>query len=222
MSPKSTYCAKPPVGEGDTPGAATNGHRPAVERAVPPPFPPPVVHPSAEDIERLGAIAIAAAEDKSVFGDRLRRLMQLGPEVKLTKKFLRETMTVEQFQTVMTYYENLLRQVLRPNVTTTEVKTDGAPISSAQTSLSESEPASTGESPAAVPTVQDSAGSASPDATERTAAYHKLFQEALGWGVAETEIRYILDRHDLAKSRVWLWKARRNTPAPTWVPVAAD
>jgi ERF superfamily len=81
--------------------------------------------------------------------------------------------------------------------------TDAAPESPAE------------ESPAAVPTQPGSPDSGRPASDPDTKReYHKLYQEALGWGVEEREIKHVLDHHrDLGKCRTILWRARRQ-PEP--------
>jgi hypothetical protein len=96
------------------PHASTNGH---------PPEPSP--HPTAEDLDRLFALAESCQEPKEVFGTRLRRLMGLDGQVRITKKFLRESMTVSQFDAAIAYYDNLLRQQVESDVPDTLPVTEG-------------------------------------------------------------------------------------------------
>jgi len=87
-----------PVGEDGTPGAGA----------------PP--HPTAEDITTLVDSARAANVDLEAFGHDMRRLMQLPESQKITKKFLRETMTMSQYNTARAHYGEALRQVLEEDV----------------------------------------------------------------------------------------------------------
>src|SRR6266850_2023885 len=87
-----------PVGEEDTPGAAT----------------PP--HPTAEDITTLADSARAANVDLEAFGHDMWRLMQLPESQKITKKFLRETMTMDQYNTARAHYGEALRVIIEEDV----------------------------------------------------------------------------------------------------------
>jgi hypothetical protein len=85
--------------------ASPNGH---------PPEPP--ARPTAEAIDRLFAMAESCREPKDLFGRRLREIMGMPGEVRISKKFLRESMTMNQFDTAQAYYENLLRSQVEENV----------------------------------------------------------------------------------------------------------
>jgi hypothetical protein len=87
-----------PVGEDGTPGAAT----------------PP--HPTAEDITTLVDSARAANVDLEAFGHDMRRLMQLPESQKITKKFLRETMTMSQYNPARAHYGEALRVIVEEDV----------------------------------------------------------------------------------------------------------
>jgi hypothetical protein len=182
-----------PVGEGVMPGAATPRH------------------PTAENITTLVECSRAANVDLEAFGHDMRRLMQLPESQKITKKFLRETMTMDQYNTARAHYGEALRVILDedvPNHVPPEETSDGTATEASE--VSQPAPASPG-SAAAVPTsgaASNSAGSDPQEAADNQ-EYHTLYQQALGWGVAESEIKHILDHHkDLGKCRDILWKAR--------------
>jgi hypothetical protein len=208
-----------PVGEEGTPGAATppatNGHRPAPER-------PQVTgaHPTPEQVEGLFALALeSCSEDLDVLSTRIRQVMHLPANASTSKRLLPKTMSGEQFDRLLTYYQTLLAQLQRP----TEVPNGATPASPVVASAA---PAPAGEGPTAVPSPAGlwSANARAPGEAAVDPAYHQLYQEALGWGVAESEIKHILGHHPLDQSRVILWKARRNEPPPVWekVEAAAD
>jgi hypothetical protein len=183
-----------PVGEG------------TADAATPP-------QPTAEDITTLVDSARAANVDLEAFGHDMRRLMQLPESQKITKKFLRERMTMAQYNTARAHYGEALRQILEEDVPDHE-----PPSQAGEASTSTNVSASTTEG-TPVPFVESSpAPGPDPDATVR----EKLRQEALSWYIQPVEIEHILSHHPLEKARNLLWKARRNTPPPTWVPVAAD
>lgn len=73
---------------------------------------PPERHPSADDITTLVECARAANVDLEAFGHDMRRLMKLQASQKITKKFLRETMTVSQYNTARAHYGEALRLIL--------------------------------------------------------------------------------------------------------------
>jgi hypothetical protein len=197
-----------PVGEG--PSGAPTSH---------------MARPSAEEITTLVESARAAHVDLEAFGHDMRRLMKLPESQKVTKKFLRETMTMAQYNTARAQYGEALRVILEddvPNHQPPEVPHGNAPKEAA---VSQPAAAPT-EAPPAGPSPAGSLSAPDPEPTNAAVdpAYHKLYQEALSWGVAESEIKHILGHHEPAKARVILWKARRNEPPPVWekVPAAAD
>ena len=121
-------------------------------------------------------------------------------------------MTVEQFQTVMGYYENLLRQVLTPT-TTPEGLTHGpvpAPKASAQPA-----PATAGEGLPAVPSPASSSAPEPdpPDAAERDR--QRLRAEVSQWDlrVPPEEVEHVIQHHPYSKARALLWTCRRQDVA---------
>ena len=75
--------------------------------------PPAEQHPTADDITRLVETARAANVDLEAFGHDMRRLMELPESQKTTKKFLRETMTMAQYNTARAHYGEALRVLSR-------------------------------------------------------------------------------------------------------------
>jgi hypothetical protein len=76
----------------------------------------PEQHPTADEITTLVECARAANVDLEAFGHDMRRLMQLPERQKITKKFLRESMTMTQYHTARQHYGEVLRQVLEEDV----------------------------------------------------------------------------------------------------------
>ena len=72
--------------------------------------------PSAEEIEALFALAESCREPKEAFGTRLRRILGVDGETRISKRFLRDTMTVDQFQQAREYYDTLLRSQVEDDV----------------------------------------------------------------------------------------------------------
>jgi hypothetical protein len=66
--------------------------------------PSPGQHPSADEITTLVSCSRSANVDLESFGHDMRRLMQLPDTQKITKKFLREHMTIAQYNTARAHY----------------------------------------------------------------------------------------------------------------------
>jgi hypothetical protein len=86
------------------PPVSTNGHVPGEPR------------PTVEQIEALFALAKSCGEPKEVFGTRLRRILGVDGEVRISKRFLRDTMTLDQFKRAREYYDTLLRSQVEEDV----------------------------------------------------------------------------------------------------------
>jgi ERF superfamily len=76
----------------------------------------PPARPTAEEIDALVATAAACHEPKDVLATQLRRIMGLDGQARITKKFLRESMTVTQFEVARAYYERLLKQQIEEDI----------------------------------------------------------------------------------------------------------
>jgi hypothetical protein len=188
------------------PAPSPNGH---------PPTPKAEARMTEEAIAELFHLALeCCGDEKESFGTRVRRAMGVSAETKINKKFVREHLSPEAYRTVYGWYETLYAQLQRK----TEVPNGNAPQEAAVSQSAAAAP----EAPPAGPSPAGSLSAPEPSPGDAAVdpAYHKLYQEAVGWGVAESEIRHILGHHEPAKARVILWKARRNEPPPTWV--AAD
>ena len=55
-------------------------------------------------------MARACGVDLTSFGNHMRRLMQLAEETTITKKFLRESMTMAQYEVAWQHYHAVLKQ----------------------------------------------------------------------------------------------------------------
>jgi hypothetical protein len=78
--------------------------------------PPAEVHPTADQISALVELARACGVDLTSFGNHLRRLMQLAAETTITKKFLRESMTMAQYEAAWQHYHAVLTQRVEAEV----------------------------------------------------------------------------------------------------------
>jgi hypothetical protein len=121
----------------------------------------------------------------------MRRLMRLPDGQKITKKFLRETMTMAQYNTARAHYAEKLRQIIEEDV---------PDRGSAPTHEQPDTPAAT---PA--PTTK-AAAAADPAEADRA----RLRAEVVTWPlrVSEHEVEHIITHHPYAKARALLWKAR--------------
>jgi hypothetical protein len=72
--------------------------------------------PSAEQIEALVALAEAANEPKELMATTIRRMMGIGGDVRISRKYLREHMTMPLYEMARLHYEQLLRQQIEDDV----------------------------------------------------------------------------------------------------------
>jgi hypothetical protein len=150
---------------------------------------------AAEEITTLVDTARSANVSNYDFAHDMRRLMQLPETQKISKKFLRETMTMAQYNMARAHYGEKLRRILEEDVPDHgSTPKDEQPHASQAASQAGDEP----------------------NATEAglVAAKAKLRAEALSWGVREGEVDHILTHHPLVAARTILWKARRHAGAP--------
>lgn len=217
---------------GEKSAAAGNGHpsEPVSSNGHAPERPQVTgAHPTPEQIEGLFVLALeTCGEDPDNLSTRIRQVMNVPAHASTSKRLLPKTMSGEQFDRLWTYYQTLLAQLQR-QTEVVNAKPKGKEATTradhpAPPQTPQPAPAPTGETPADPTSAAESssASARAPDADAVDQAYHKLYQEALGWGVAEPEIKHVLDHHrDLAKCRTILWKARRNEPSPQWEKVPA-
>ena len=137
----------------------------------------------------------------------MRRLMNLPETQKITKKFLRERMTMAQYDQAWTHYGQTLAEILNQDVP------DFPPSSAA-----DADPPRHEAEGVHVPFELSSAPD--PDAEAKA----KLRAEVATWAlpVAPEEIEYILAHYAPEKARALLWGARRPKPAATPIEAAAD
>jgi hypothetical protein len=174
-------------------------------------------HPTADEITTLVDTARAANVSLEGFGHDMRRLMQLPDGQKITKKFLREHMTMDQYNTARQAYGEKLRLILEEDVPNHEPPATSASVSSQPT------PAPSEETPAAVPSSESpSAPGAEVDTAERD--QQRLRQEVAGWQlrISDQEKEHVIRHNSYSKARQLLWKVRVEAPAATPMEAAAD
>ncbi|MDQ3831524.1 MAG: hypothetical protein M3361_19940 [Candidatus Tectomicrobia bacterium] len=170
---------------------------------------PTADQPTADEITTLVQSAQAANVSLEDFGHDMRRLMQVPATQKITKKFLRETMTMSQYHAARAHYGEALRQILEQDVPDHPSPSHGGSSASAG-----------GES-AAEP------ASVSTPAEDQAAKDREIVRAlALGWGLPEAEIDHVLSHHrDPQKARDILWRAKQQReykPDPQPSLTAAD
>ena len=92
---------------------------------IPSEEPPAEVHPTADHISSLVEMARSCGVDLTSFGDHMRRLMQLADDTKITKKFLRESMTMAQYEVAWQHYHEVLTQPVEAEVSDDPAAGDG-------------------------------------------------------------------------------------------------
>jgi hypothetical protein len=88
--------------------------------------PPAEVHPTADQISSLVEMARSCGVDLLSFGRHMRQLMDLPAETKITKKFLRETMTMVQYESAWQHYSEVLKRHVEEDVLDFPLPTESA------------------------------------------------------------------------------------------------
>jgi hypothetical protein len=161
--------------------------------------------PTADEIATLVQSAQAANVDLEAFGHDMRRLMQLPETQKITKKFLRETMTMDQYHQARKIYGDRLAAILAE-----DVPDHGSAPTHDQPDASAAAPTPPPEAAAGPFGSSSSAPEAAPAADPADADRDKLRREVATWPVrvSEHEVEHIISHHPYAKARALLWKAR--------------
>jgi hypothetical protein len=81
--------------------------------------------PTVDQISCLVEMARACGVDLTSFGNHMRRLMQLAEDTKITKKFLRESMTMAQYEAAWQHYSEVLKQHVEEEVSDDPAAGDG-------------------------------------------------------------------------------------------------
>jgi hypothetical protein len=77
---------------------------------------PAEVHPTSDQISSLVAMVRSCGIDLASFGQHMRQLMDLPVDTKITKKFLRETMTMAQYESAWQHYGEVLKKHVEEDV----------------------------------------------------------------------------------------------------------
>jgi hypothetical protein len=73
-------------------------------------------HPTTDQVSSLVELAFAAGSDMPTFGRFMRELMALPEETRITKKYLRDAMTMAQYDMAFKYYGDRLRDQVETDV----------------------------------------------------------------------------------------------------------
>jgi hypothetical protein len=73
-------------------------------------------HPTADQISSLVEMARSCGVNLLNFGRHMRQLMDLPAETKISKKFLRESMTMAQYESAWQHYSEVLKQQVEADV----------------------------------------------------------------------------------------------------------
>jgi hypothetical protein len=174
------------------------------------------VHPTADEISTLVDSARSANVSNDDFAHDMRRLMQLPDGQKVTKKFLRETMTMTQYNTARAHYGEKLRQILEEDVQDFPAKESNHGNHAAQEPAPEPTPAASGEAPAGTFGSSSSANAeAAPAADPTEADRARLRAEVATWDLTHPpeEVDRIIRMHSPEKARLILWRLRPRQPA---------
>src|SRR5215211_7306363 len=82
-------------------------------------------HPTTNHISSLVERAKSCGVDLTNFGNHMRRLMQLAEDTKITKKFLRESMTMAQYEVAWQHYSEVLKKHVEKDVSDDPAAGDG-------------------------------------------------------------------------------------------------
>ena len=149
-------------------------------------------HPTADQISSLVELARSCGIDLASFGKHMRQLMDLSEETKITKKFLRETMTMAQFDSAWQHYNEVLKKHVEENVLDYSPPVDDA---SARESKAVTSPTNEGQATdSSEPTSAAEAHSDGPYATPQQIASLKLLAQQVG-DDAYADVQDMLDHH---------------------------
>lgn len=115
-----------------------------------------LTHPTADQVSSLVELARSCDVDLIAFGQFIRQVMNLTDEVKVTRKFLRESMTMPQYDVAWQHYSDLLKQQVEEVVVADDVPTYPDP---SVTNSSQDETSPMENTTAAVPPERASEGS---------------------------------------------------------------
>ena len=182
------------------------------------------MHPTADQISSLVELARSCDVDLVSFGQHMRQLMNLPEETKVTKKFLRESMTIAQFEVAWQHYSETLKRLVEEVVVAEDVLDYPSP-DEASWGKSEATTSPTAEgqgTDASEPASTADAASDDTYATPQQIAGLKRLAQQVG-DDAYVDVQNMLDRHpeglvisvyEIVKQRLRARKAAKKGEAP--------
>jgi hypothetical protein len=139
------------------------------------------MHPAADQITSLVELAKACGVDLVDFGQHMRQLMNLSEDTRVTKKFLRESMTMTQFEEAWQHYSDRLKKHVEEELLKEPIEEDvldypppGQGPSLAESSTEEGQPVDL----STAASVSDTPSDPIPTAQQPTAARKRRGQQA--------------------------------------------
>jgi hypothetical protein len=182
-------------------------------------------HPTADQISSLIEMARSCDVDLVSFGQHMRRLMNLSEETKVTKKFLRESMTLAQFEEAWQHYSELLKKLVEEEVVAEDVldyPSPGDAASPGESAIITSPIEEGQETDASEPSSISEARSDDTCATPQQIAGLKRLAQQVG-DDAYGDVQDMLDRHpeglildvyEIVKQRLRARKAAKKDDTP--------
>jgi hypothetical protein len=186
---------------------------------------PEDTHPTADQISSLVELARSSDVDRVDFGQYMRQLLNLSEETKVTKKFLRESMTIAQFEIAWQHYSEMLERLVEEEVVAEDVLDYPAPddVASRGESTAVTSPTAEGQGSAAFERASTSdAPSDDTYATPQQIAGLKRLAQQVG-DDAYADVQDMLDCHpeglvisvyEIVKQRLRARKAAKKGEAP--------
>ena len=154
-------------------------------------------HPTADQISSLIELARGCDVDLVSFGQHMRRLMNLSEETKVTKKFLRESMTIAQFEEAWQHYNETLKKLVEEDIVADNVLDYPSPDDAAALGESDSITSLTAEGQQTASSEPDSSSEARSDDTyatlQQNAGLKRLAQQV--GDDAYVDVQDMLDHH---------------------------
>lgn len=155
------------------------------------------MHPTADQISSLVELARSCDVDLVSFGQHMRQLMNLPEETKVTKKFLRESMAITQFEIAWQHYSEMLKRLVEEEVVAEDVLDYPSPDDEASRGESKAITSPTAEGQGTAASERASTSDAPSDdtyATPQQVAGLKRLAQQVG-DDAYVDVQDMLDRH---------------------------
>ena len=149
-------------------------------------------HPTADQISSLVEMARSCGVNLLNFGRHMRQLMDLSPETKISKKFLRESMTMAQYESAWQHYSAVLKQHVEEDVLDFPPPGEDASAEDSVAAPSQSEAEQAGDS--SEPADLSTAHANGRYATAQQLARLKLLAQQVG-DDAYADVQDLLDHH---------------------------